>query len=143
MSETTSTTKEFLLWDGDCGLCEKCAAWITKNNTQKSIIIMPFQLADNPPMTPLLYEQCSRSIQFISANGDIEHGADALIRVLECTKYRWITPIMRHKFIKPIVELMYYFVAQNRKKISRILGLKASSGSSCTIVSRNHPYKND
>lgn len=135
MSETTTETNEFLLWDGDCGMCEKCAEWITKNNTQKSIIILPFQDAKSPPMTPYLYSQCSKSIQFISGNGNTVHGADAVIRILECTKYRWFSPILRYRYIKPILERFYYFIAQNRKQISRILRLKASSGNSCTIVS--------
>jgi predicted DCC family thiol-disulfide oxidoreductase YuxK len=118
-SLTSLTPKQqhaIVVYDGDCGICEKCAVWIRRRAPQvevKSHFDHGLQHID-----AVLFE--SQGQQF--------SGAPAVSKILLSCKsrlLRFIGHFMRLYVIRNIAAIVYSLVARNRARISRMFGLTA------------------
>jgi predicted DCC family thiol-disulfide oxidoreductase YuxK len=110
------TTHAVVVYDGDCGICEKCAElmrkWAPQLNVQSH------------------YEYGLQEIDavlFVSGGTQFS-GAPAVSKILRsCRSHflRLIGHIMRLYVVRTIAALVYSLVARNRARISRLLGLNA------------------
>lgn len=109
-------TNAVLVYDGDCGMCEKCAGWIRAHMTHVQVV-----------------SHHVHGVKDLSAvllvEGDAHHeGADAIARMLITSplrRYALIGHIMNTVGIRSIARVVYSLVARNRSRISRMLGLTA------------------
>ena len=76
-----------LLVDGDCPFCMRCAAF-ARRVVQTSAVVVPWQSVDVVALgvTP---EACDEAVQWISADGTVVSGADAVIAALLAGRQPW------------------------------------------------------
>ncbi len=112
-----------VLWDGQCGLCRRCAGWAARKDTQERLTLMPYQEAPSPPMTPELSKACERDMHVVRPDGSILKGGDAALHVLRALPGWWRIPAALFS-VPPFiwaVRLGYRMVADNRSMWSRVL----------------------
>jgi len=120
---------DFMLFDGDCGICAYSAEIAKRIDREKRFLVEPYQ---NFPEEELMkfginYEKCSRKIQIISRKGRVYTGAIGLNYFL-FNYFPWSLLVVLIYAI-PLLLLLeivgYTIVAKNRHRISRWFGLKA------------------
>lgn len=105
-----------LVYDGDCGMCEKCAGWLRSHMPHVQVV-----------------SHHAYGVKDLSAvllvEGDIHYeGASAIARMLTTStlrRYRFLGRVMSLVGIRSIAQVVYSMVARNRSRISRMLGLTA------------------
>lgn len=87
------------------------------------MVLVPFQEAPSPPMTPELREACRRAMHVLTAEGELLRAGRAALFVFERTTPGWrrLARIARFPPLLWGVELGYFLVARNRGLIARIL----------------------
>ncbi len=111
----------WLLWDGDCGFCERSVRMLPLNRAQEPIVAVAYQEAPSPPMTPELAEACRHAVQFVFIDGRIKSGADALLEVLARTSWGWFARLLGIPPFVWVLRLGYPLVANNRQFFSRVI----------------------
>lgn len=105
-----------VVYDGDCGICEKCAVlmrrWAPQLNVQSHYEYGLHEI---------------NAVLFIS-DGTQLSGAPAVSRILRVCRSRslqLIGHVMRFYGVRTIAAVVYSLVARNRARISRLFGLNA------------------
>lgn len=117
------TSRHWLLWDGDCGVCRAAAGWVARHDRTGRFTVVAWQRAPSPPMTAELARACQRAVQVLPREG-LRLGGDAavlfilgelgwprLARLGRCVPFRWL------------IAGGYRLVARHRGWVSRVLGL--------------------
>lgn len=119
--------KDYLLFDGDCGICTWCSELAKRMNSQ--FIVQPYLMFDEAELQQfgIDYESCTKELKVITRRGRVYGGAFGV----NC--FLWRKPAF-----KPLVILLYAIppllllevigykiVAINRHRISAWFGLKA------------------
>ncbi len=107
-----------VLWDGACGFCRRCVAWMERRDRAGRFQALPYQEAPSPPMTPALAEACDRAVHVLLPDGRLLRAGRAVLHVLG----RLGLPGTRLLALPPFiwgVELAYWVVARNRLAFSR------------------------
>lgn len=105
-----------LVYDGDCGMCEKCAGWIGLH--MPHVQVVSHHVYGVKDLNAVLLVE-----------GNVEHeGADAIARMLMASplrRYRLLGHFMNAVGVHHIARVVYALIARNRSRISRMLGLTA------------------
>jgi len=123
--------KHLLLWDGDCGFCARCAAWLQAQDQRQLFEILPHQQKSEAFLAEydLDHAACNQEIKLITADGKIMGGAEALNFFLEkYVPWAWIMRVIKR--LPPLLaleKLAYRAIAKNRPLLSKWLGVKACS----------------
>jgi predicted DCC family thiol-disulfide oxidoreductase YuxK len=113
--------KHWLLFDGDCDMCRRSAAWVRRRDMQRQFEIVAYQSAPSPPMTPTLAAACEKAIHVVRADGTILRAGRACLFILERIGWgRWARLLTVPPFLW-LVELGYWIVARNRSFFARFL----------------------
>jgi predicted DCC family thiol-disulfide oxidoreductase YuxK len=105
-----------VVYDGDCGICEASAGFIRRHISQVDV------------MSHREYGVSSlESVWFVTFNGRYE-GPNAVSRILRLSEKRILRlsgifialPVVRF-----LARIVYFVIAKNRRRISRLFGLKA------------------
>ncbi len=110
----------WVLWDGDCDFCRCMAEQLQFLDRQGVLMIVPYQEAPAPPMTPGLQILAARQVQLIAPTGRRYSGAAAVLFALESVG--WHAGIARLFRMRPLcwgAEVIYWLVARNRKRLGR------------------------
>lgn len=123
--------KHVLLWDGDCGFCARCAAWLQTQDRKQLFEIVPHQSKSELFLAEydLDYAQCREEIKLVTSSGNVLGGAEALNFFLD-KYFPWTFVIRIIKRLPPLLsmeKMMYHLVAKNRPLLSKWLGVKACS----------------
>jgi predicted DCC family thiol-disulfide oxidoreductase YuxK len=115
-----------VLYDGDCGICERSATWLTHLDARRRLEIRPLQsaaaLVTDAPAVDVMRE----AIHVRLADGTWRRGGDAVLAALEeLPGWRVAARLVRRTPLNRLVEPVYDLVARNRWTISRRLGLEA------------------
>ena len=118
-----------ILFDGDCGVCNRTAEILEKMDSAHDFIIQPYRSfgEDRLKEYGLSYDKCSKKAYVISSSGRVWGGAFAVNYFL-MKRFPWSLLVILVYAIPPLLlaELVgYYLVAKNRYRISRWLGLEA------------------
>jgi predicted DCC family thiol-disulfide oxidoreductase YuxK len=114
--------RHVLLWDGDCGFCQRSAEWVRCRDREGRFAILPYQRAPSPPMTPELYRACARAVHLLTRDGRTLRAGGASLFVLG--EIGWPRALARLLALPPFIWLVaagYWIVARNRRFFSRIL----------------------
>jgi predicted DCC family thiol-disulfide oxidoreductase YuxK len=122
--------KPTLLYDGDCGFCQFSINQLKKRDPKQQFDYIP--AIAYPAITESLKSQSRREVILVHQNKSLG-GADAALAVY-CT-LKPLSPLQVFRFPPGIwiARVIYRIVANNRLKISRILGIPTT----CEIPKRN------
>ena len=112
--------RHLVLWDGECGICRRIAAWLARRDRDARLLVLSYQEVPDPPLDAHLRADCERAMQVFRTDGARMRAGRAAIFCLERTGWRWTRPL-RHWPLVPFTELGYWLVARSRGLIGRLL----------------------
>jgi predicted DCC family thiol-disulfide oxidoreductase YuxK len=121
--------KDYLLFDGDCGICSYSAEIAKEMDAGRRFIVEPYQFYSESELMNygIDYDQCSRNLQVITRKGGVYQGAFA-VNCFLWHQFPW-TLLVLLIYVVPVLLLLevigYRLVADNRHRISQWFGLKA------------------
>lgn len=121
--------KEYLLFDGDCGICTWSADVVKQIDRSGDFVVEPYQMFSEQELMRyrISYERCERAIQVITRRGRVYRGAFGINYFL-WRQFPWSLLVILIYAIPVLLlfELIgYRLIANNRHRISRWFGLKA------------------
>ena len=131
-------TQNYLLYDGDCGVCTKLAERAKKMDRKRRFLIEPYQNFSDQDLSQagLNQSMCARKLQLIASTGAVYGGAFAVNQFLWTCGLRSVALMYA---IPPflLAEVLGYAVfARHRHRISRWMGLNE-----CSVAHRNSSAK--
>lgn len=117
----------YVLWDGECGICAHLAAFTRRSDRKQMFQVMPYQQAPSPPMTPDIQKACQTSMHVITSDGMVLRAGRASLYVMQHTGWGWIAKMLSLPPFIWGVEAAYWLFARNRRWISRILFPRSNS----------------
>ena len=122
MKDDGSRGENWLIWDGECGLCRRSVEWVRAHSGEDAFRITPYQTCPSPPMTPQLRADAERSVQVLTSDGQRLSGGRAVLFILRTVGWHpRLVAIGAHPPLIWAVELGYQVVARNRPFFSRLL----------------------
>lgn len=120
---------DYLLFDGDCGICSYSAEVCRRMDRRQQFAIAPYQTLaeDELRRFGLSYAQCARAVQMITRRRRVYAGAFAVNYFL-WRQFPWSLLVLLIYILPPllVLELIgYRLVANNRGRLSQWLGMKA------------------
>lgn len=112
------SAQHLVLWDGECGFCRRCTAWLHLHDRYGALTFCPYQEAD---LSPELRQACSQAMHVVKANGEIVRGGRAALFCGRFTRWHQLARIGEWPVFLPFVELGYKIVAANRGFFSDLL----------------------
>ena len=115
-------TQLTVLYDGDCGVCTHTARALTRLDTRHRLRLISLQTAALPDMPPS--DELMDALHAVDGEGRWFAGAAAAVEVTRYVPlFGPISLIARLPLAMPIFGVLYGVVANNRRSISRVLGL--------------------
>jgi predicted DCC family thiol-disulfide oxidoreductase YuxK len=142
MSTTLMPDTATLIYDGECGFCKRCVAWIAKRARPGALEYLPFQADARKERFPQLTdEQCEQGMQLVLENGDVRSGEKAVPELLQRLKrWRWFAFFFELPVISWLAGPAYRLVVRNRSMISEFVrkkdgteGPPCGEGETCDI----------
>ncbi len=121
--------RDYLLFDGDCGVCSWSAEFAKRMDRDRQFIIEPYQMFGENELAPfgIDYQKCSRALQVITRKGRVHAGAFGVNYFL-WWRFPWSLAVFLVYAI-PVLLLFevigYRIVADNRHRISQWFGMRA------------------
>lgn len=121
------TGRDYLLFDGDCGVCSWSAEIAKRMDRQ--FIVEPYQTFDESELMRfgINYEKCSRALQVVTRKGRVYAGAFGVNYFL-WRRFPWSLLVFLIYAIPVLLlfeALGYRVIADNRHRISQWLGMRA------------------
>lgn len=110
--------KHLVLWDGDCGFCRRCVAWLDRQDLFGVLEFRPYQEAE---ISASLREACAKAVHVVTKNGVIFKGAKAVLFCGRFTRFHRLARLLEWPIFLPVLEIGYGIVARNRVFFSRLL----------------------
>lgn len=115
--------KAVLIYDGDCGLCQKSKAWIERRMAPGEIEFLPCRSEERLnrfPHIPL--EDCMTAMQFVNPAGHLTSGAEAIPEILQRLKVRRrLVILFRFRPLRKFTPVLNNWVARHRYFLSCVL----------------------
>jgi predicted DCC family thiol-disulfide oxidoreductase YuxK len=121
--------RDYLLFDGDCGVCSWSAEVARRMDRRRQFIIEPYQMFDESELMRfgINYEKCSRALQVITRKSRVYAGAFGVNYFLWRQSLWWLAVVLIYAI--PVLLLFevigYRIVADNRHRISQWFGMRA------------------
>lgn len=116
--------KYIILFDGDCGICNKSQIWIRNKDKYEKFDIYPFQIYDYGKHG-LKESDVIKSV-YVIKNNKTYNKSRAIFEILkELPGFGILGKILSNKLFETIFNPIYILIAKNRAKISKMLGLTA------------------
>jgi predicted DCC family thiol-disulfide oxidoreductase YuxK len=135
--------RDYLLFDGDCGVCAWFVEVARRMDRDHRFAIEPYQSFAEEELARfgITYEQCSRALQAITRKGRVHAGAFGVNYFL-WRRFPWSVGVFLVYAIPVLLlfELIgYRIVANNRGRISQWFGLNACSLRRSNVESAGTP----
>ncbi len=121
--------QDYLLFDGDCGICSYAAETAAQLDTQRRFVIKPYQSVAEAELQRfgLSYKDCDSKVQVLTRRGRAYAGAFAVNYFLwQSIPWRLLVLLIYAVPVLLVCEIIgYALVARNRQRLSRWFGLKA------------------
>jgi predicted DCC family thiol-disulfide oxidoreductase YuxK len=104
-----------LVFDGECGFCTRCVAWVRRLDPQGRIDVRPYQAEGVPASIGATAEQCHESVQWVGPDGVRRSGADAANAVLSVLSGTAL-PSAAYRASSGLQERVYRWVADHRSR---------------------------
>lgn len=120
--------KYIIIYDGECGICNYFAGWVTKNSSANVFEILPYQKVDLTILFGVYIAELAKEtvLLFEHSTKRVYNKGMAVFVILGQMKGLWkvIGKLFGNRFGSLLFNPLYSFVARNRSKISRIFGLQ-------------------
>ena len=113
-----------MLWDGECGMCSRAAAWAEKRDKAGLIRACAYQDCPVPPMTPELYAACEFAVHTVDPDGRVLRAGRACMHLLGLIGHPTLGRILSLPPFIWFVEIGYKIVAANRPFLSNFMFTK-------------------
>lgn len=115
-----------LFYDGGCGLCGKLRDQFEAEPAQVHLDFVAYQSARARDLVPDLDQHHpERGILALTDEGQLLQGVDSWLEMLAATnRFRLVARLLGASFLRPFTKAVYEKVAENRRGLSRFLGLK-------------------
>ncbi len=121
--------KNYLLFDGDCGICTRSVEFARRIDRAGRFVIAPYRSFSEADLAVygISYDDCDRALQVITRKGRVYRGAFGVNYFLwRILPWSILVLLIYAVPILLIFELIgYRLVANNRHRISQWLGLTA------------------
>lgn len=120
---------DYILFDGDCGICSYLAELAGRMRGRKEFTILPYQIIAESELASygIGYDDCSRALQAITRQGRVHSGALGVNYFL-WHRFPWAILVLII-YLVPVLLVFeiigYRLIAANRHRISGWLGLKS------------------
>ncbi len=121
--------RDYLLFDGDCGICSYLSGMAGRMRGGSRFIILPYQAIPEAALAEygIDYGDCSKRLQVITGRGRVYGGAFGINYFL-WRRFPWRLAVLAI-YLVPVLLILeiigYRLVAANRQRISVWFGLKA------------------
>lgn len=102
------------IFDGHCKFCRASVRWALKLRAR-----CEFRASQEIEVLPngVTTEQCAREVVFVDSQGHVSGGAAAVAQILRTTSVKPIAGFIDARFMLPLSESIYKWVARNRGRI--------------------------
>lgn len=117
---------ELVLFDGDCGICNKSAEFIKKKNPD--IDVKPSQIVNLKEINSILTQEIVlQSVVFVDKDSVMYLKSKAIFEIMKRMGglYKIMGFVLSNTLIVFLSNPIYNVIAKNRAKISKFLGLNA------------------
>jgi len=115
-----------VLFDGDCGVCQKLAQMAADRDPAHRLRFSAFQRADLAALSPgLTRDMAARSVYVVAPDGARWRGARAVFEIMRRLPgvWGWLGRIGALPPVSLLAEPVYRLAAHHRTRLSRWLGL--------------------
>jgi predicted DCC family thiol-disulfide oxidoreductase YuxK len=114
--EYTDEARSVVVYDGDCGICEASARWVTSHVASVDVVSH-----HQYGLTSI------DSVWFVAPSGRLEGAAavSSILKSADSKLYRAVGTAVGMPVLLLAAEIIYKLVARNRRHISRLLGMNA------------------
>jgi len=130
---TGSAGVPVLIYDGDCGLCQRAVALVRRRMVPGALETLPCQAPERAARFPHVSEEaCLSAMQLAFPDGHVYAGAEALPPLLRRLRgYRWLARVLELPDIRAVSPPVYAWIARHRQFLSHVAGAKPPD--SCPI----------
>ncbi|MCL6516538.1 DUF393 domain-containing protein [Alicyclobacillus sp.] len=108
-------TRLTVLYDAECPLCRRAAAWLQSRDPKGVLEFLPAQRSDEVSACPLDPEAVLEQIHVVSPEGELRTGADGVVWALsQLPRYGWLRAVYAIPGVRSIAQAVYRRVAENR-----------------------------
>jgi predicted DCC family thiol-disulfide oxidoreductase YuxK len=129
-----------LFYDADCGICTACVDWLIRQaeSAGEPLVVIAYQSEKEIENYPMIdRSHADLGIQTLDLDRQVRRDAAAVATCLRAfPRWRWLGICMDLPLLKIAFQAGYRLVANNRRLLSRWLGLRA-----CKV--RRAPGSND
>ena len=119
-----------VLYDADCGICTHTARALARLDSRKLLRLVPLQKATFPGIPPR--DVLLDALHAVDANGHWSVGAEAAVEIARRVPWLWpVSAVARLPLAMSVLRALYRAVADNRQRLSGLLGLHV-----CQVRSR-------
>ncbi len=108
-----------LIYDGDCGFCERSARWLARLDRRQRVRVCAWQSPSVLELSGLTAQECQEAAWFVDAAGQRYRGADAIVAALReiGTPWCWFAQAYRLALVRAMARRIYGWVARNRHRL--------------------------
>lgn len=108
------TATPTFVYDGDCSFCTTCAQFIERRIPTRARVV-PWQFADLDALG-LTTDQCEEAVQWVSPDGTVAAGPDAIAALLHDAGRLWQVPASALAFspVRAVAWPAYRWIAEHR-----------------------------
>ena len=130
-----------ILYDGDCGVCQRVAAGLTARHGGSVAVWRPWQ--GEPQLPPgLSTSRLGREVVMVGAGGELIGGHRVFARVLRRTPgWRGLGLLLGVPGAGVVARLVYRLIASRRRWLSQRLGLQACPLPRSTSIPRKERHE--
>lgn len=110
-------TRPVLVYDGDCGICTRCAEFADRHLARDAEIVA-YQSADIPALG-LTEQQCAEAVQWVRTDGGISSAHRAVADLLRESGPAWrpLGVVIGTPPLSWLAAVLYRWVARNRRRL--------------------------
>jgi predicted DCC family thiol-disulfide oxidoreductase YuxK len=125
--------KPTLIYDGNCGVCNRAVAWLRANVPEEHLELLPCQnprrAADFPEVSEAA---CMEAVQLVMPDRTLYSAEQAIPPVLRLTRrWGWVGILFQLPGASLLTPFVYSWIARNRYAISAFLPGGHGNGTSC------------
>ena len=117
--DSVTRTVPVLIYDGDCGICTRSAALVTRLRRRDGDFAVAAWQDLELDAYGLTWQECDRAAQWVAADGTVSAGETAIARTLLASRL-WLRPLgalMLLPGLSALSGVAYRWVAANRHRL--------------------------
>lgn len=120
MPVATDRAQPTLIYDGECGICQRSVAILKRWDREHVLGFVPFQDRATVARFGMALPALAAAMHLIRADGRVYTGADAVPELLRLfPRRRWLVPLFWIPGVLPVARRIYAWIARRRHCLVR------------------------